>query len=127
MNLVRRVGWFVLICAAGAACTNPSSSTPTTGLTGTVLRGPVTPVCRVDVPCDAPFSASFAVLTHGRQVAQFESDAAGRFTVWIAPGTYEIVPRADAPVISPTTQIKTVDVGDSGLTNVILTFDTGIR
>jgi hypothetical protein len=124
---VRAITWSVLICAVCAACAGLSSPTPTTGLTGTVLRGPVTPVCRTDVPCDAPFSASFVVLSRGRQVTQFESDATGHFTVWIAPGTYEIAPRSDAPVISPATQIKTVDVGDSGLTTVTLTFDTGIR
>jgi hypothetical protein len=93
-----------------------------------VVRGPITPVCRVDVPCDAPFSAGFIVQRAGRQVAQFQSDSAGQFTVYLQPGTYSVVPNADAPLISPTSQAKQVTVGDTGpLTVVRLTFDTGIR
>jgi hypothetical protein len=33
----------------------------TTGLEGTVRRGPVHPVCRTGEPCDAPLRASFHV------------------------------------------------------------------
>ena len=115
------------VCVAAVGCSSPTSSNPTTGLTGVVLRGPVTPVCRVDEPCNAPFSASFGVERDGRQVAQFRSDSAGSFTVWLSPGSYRIVPGADAPLIIPTSQAKQVEVGAVGLTNVRLEFDTGIR
>ncbi len=95
---------------------------------GVVVRGPITPVCRVDVPCDAPFSAGFTVQRAGRQVAQFQSDSAGQFTVFLEPGAYTVVPHADAPLMSPTLQAKSVIVGDTGLLTVVrLTFDTGIR
>ena len=111
--------------AAGCRSTGPS---PTTGLTGVVARGPITPVCRIDVPCDAPFSAGFTVQRAGRQVAQFQSDSAGQFTVFLDPGAYTVVPGADAPLMSPTLQAKPVTVGDTGLLTVVrLTFDTGIR
>ncbi|HEY3162187.1 MAG TPA: hypothetical protein VGJ78_24665 [Vicinamibacterales bacterium] len=110
---------------AACASTGPS---PETGLTGVVIRGPVTPVCRVDVPCDAPFSAGFTVQKSGQRVAQFQSDTSGRFTVFLAPGPYTVVPNADAPIISPSLQSKTVTVLDNGaLTMVQLMFDTGIR
>ncbi len=110
-------------CASAA----PSPST-TTGLTGVVMRGPVTPVCRVDVPCDAPFSATFNVERNGRRVTQFQSDATGQFTVLLAPGAYTVVPNTDAPVISPASQMKSVTVADNGMLTVVrLTFDTGIR
>jgi hypothetical protein len=112
-----------------AACAS-AGSTPsmTTGLTGVVMRGPVMPVCRVDVPCDAPFSATFNVERNGRRVTQFHSDTAGQFTVFLAPGTYTVVPSSDAPLLSPSSQLKSVTVVDSGtLTIVRLTFDTGIR
>ncbi|HEU5256836.1 MAG TPA: hypothetical protein VFU28_12645 [Vicinamibacterales bacterium] len=110
-------------CASAA----PSPST-TTGLTGVMMRGPVTPVCRVDVPCDAPFSATFNVERNGRRVTQFQSDATGQFTVLLAPGAYIVVPNTDAPVISPASQMKSVTVADNGMLTVVrLTFDTGIR
>jgi hypothetical protein len=99
-----------------------------TGLSGVVVRGPITPVCRADVPCDAPFSATFSIQRSGRQVAQFRSDVSGQFTVFLQPGDYTIVPAPDAPILSPGSQFKSVSVADSGaLTMVRLTFDTGIR
>ena len=110
-----------------AACV-PTGPSPGTGLTGVVMRGPVTPVCRIDVPCDAPFSAGFTVEQGSRRVSEFKSDVAGQFTVFLAPGTYTIVPGADAPIISPSRQSKTATVLDNGaLTTVQLMFDTGIR
>jgi len=107
-----------------AACGGPATPTLTTGLTGTVLRGPVTPVCTQNVPCDAPFSAGFTVRHNDRVVAQFRSDADGHFTVLLQPGTYAVIPDADAGVVP---QSKSVDVGSVGLTTVTLQFDTGIR
>jgi hypothetical protein len=121
----------VLIAAAaviGACASAAPSPSMMTGLTGVVMRGPVTPVCRVDVPCDAPFSATFNVERSGRRVTQFQSDTAGQFTVFLAPGAYTVVPNTDAPVISPSSQIKSVTVADNGMLTVVrLTFDTGIR
>ena len=117
----------VIVVSALLACASTTPS-PATGLTGVVTRGPITPVCRVDVPCDAPFSARFVVQRAGRQVAEFQSDSMGQFTVYLAPGAYTVVPNADAPIISPSSQVKSVTVGDTGLLTVVrLTFDTGIR
>lgn len=124
---MRSLSLLLMTAVIATACGNPASSTPTTGLTGVVVRGPITPVCRVDIPCDAPFSAGFSVQQSGRQVGQFRSDADGRFTVWLPPDTYRIVPNADAPLMAPASQARSVEVGRTGLTNVRLEFDTGIR
>ena len=72
-------------------------------------------------------SASFDVRQNNRRVATFRSDTEGRFTVRLAPGTYVLVPAADAPLMQPSAQAKTVEVGAEGLTAVQLQFDTGIR
>jgi hypothetical protein len=80
------------------------------------------------VPCgDAPFSASFTVQQGTRVIASFRSDTQGHFESRLPPGTYVVVPGADAPIISPRTQTKDVQVGSTGLTTVLLQFDTGIR
>jgi len=114
-----------VISACASAAPSPSTMT---GLTGVVMRGPVTPVCRVDVPCDSPFSATFAIEQDGRRVAQFQSDAAGQFTVYLKPGAFTVVPAADAPIIGASFQRKSVTVADNGMLTVVrLTFDTGIR
>jgi hypothetical protein len=113
----------VLACCSCGGPTAPSG----TGLTGTVVRGPIQPVCRVDVPCDAPFAAGFSVKQGSRTVAAFRSDSQGHFEVRLAPATYVVVPDSDAPVMAPMTQEKEVVVGSEGLTTVVLHFDTGIR
>ena len=107
-------------------CDSPAAPSDT-GLVGTVTRGPIRPVCQIDVPCDEPFSASFRVQQGSRVVASFRSDSQGRFELRLAPGMYLVVPGSDAPIISPTAQTKQVEVGSNGLTTVLLQFDTGIR
>jgi hypothetical protein len=127
MGTCSRAIWIAITVGMMAACSSTAPS-PSTGLTGVVVRGPVTPVCRIDVPCDAPFSATFNVERSGRRVTQFQSDSAGQFTVFLAPGTYTVVPNTDAPIMSPSSQMKSVTVADNGMLTVVrLTFDTGIR
>ncbi len=119
---------FLVLAVAGAGCGRGAvMGIPSTGLSGIVMRGPVMLVCQTQAPCDAPFSASFTVQTGGRTVAVFRSDSLGHFEVQLAPGAYVVVPGADAPIISPSSQTKPVTVGPTGLTPVQLDFDTGIR
>lgn len=119
----------LLVVAGGiAACSSTPPYLGDTGLRGQVLRGPVQPVCQQGMPCDdEPFAASFNVLRGGRRVATFVSGEDGRFEVMLAPGTYTVVPGADAPMIAPEQQMHEVQVADEGLTEVALHFDTGIR
>jgi hypothetical protein len=121
--------WILVTAAAltTAGCGAATSPTATTGLAGTVVRGPITPVCNTNASCSAPFSAGFSVDRNGVPVAHFRSDSDGHFAVTLAPATYHVTPDPDAPLIAPTSQIKTVTVLDSPVTTVTLDFDTGIR
>jgi hypothetical protein len=116
----------------GGSTPTGEGSTPTgegstpTGLEGTAYRSPTRPVCQVDNPCNAPFSASFEVRQGERVVARFQSDSDGNFLVHLPPGTYTVVPDASAPLLARS-QVHEVTVGPSGLTHVELDFDTGIR
>ncbi len=120
-------GAIVLAGLAAAGCSAPSLPAGATGLSGTVVRGPLTPVCQVDVPCEGGFGAAFSVQRGGRQMAQFTTDSSGGFSVALAPGTYQVVPGADAPILDPAAQSRTVTVGGDGWTTVTWHFDTGIR
>jgi hypothetical protein len=122
-----RLSLLALIFAVSAACDQPLSPAVDTGLTGVVVRGPIAPVCAIDRPCDAPFSAAFDVYEDARRVAGFRSDADGRFTVTLPAGSYRVIPAADAPILQPPAQVKTVEVRTVGLTEIRLQFDTGIR
>jgi hypothetical protein len=117
------------IVLLGCATTQPVAGIDVagTGLEGVVRRGPITPVCRVDQPCDAPFAASFEI-RHGQDlVARFRSDSAGLFRVALLPGSYTVVPDSTAPLLGASHQAQPVIVGPEGLTHVELDFDTGIR
>jgi hypothetical protein len=59
-------------------------------LFGTVTRGPVTPVCEANSPCNVP--ATEAKLTFARpgKNVTVRTDAAGKYSVRLAPGTYTV-------------------------------------
>ena len=97
-----------------------------TGIQGTVYRNPTRPVCRVDSPCNAPFSAGFEVWQGGRFVTRFQSDSAGHFQVPLTPGTYKVMPDSTVGILMRS-QIHEVLVKSAGLTHVEWEFDTGIR
>ncbi len=129
MRTSHQLSFALLLWTLGcrAAATDPGGALQVTRLQGTVLRGPITPVCMPDRPCDAPFSARFHVLQSAREVAQFTSDDWGRLAVALPPGQYTIVPDAAAPIMSPSSQARGVTVSAEGVTSVRLEFDTGIR
>ena len=127
MRARARACGLALIFVVATACDQPTSPSSDTGLTGVVVRGPIAPVCEIDKPCEAPFSAAFDVYENSRRVAGFRSDVDGHFTVMLAAGVYRIIPAADAPIIQPLAQVKSVEVLPVGLTQVRLEFDTGIR
>lgn len=78
-----------LVLAALAACGAAGGAT-TSGLRGTVMRGPITPVCRVGTPCEAPAAKVVLVFRREGRVARTTTDAKGRYRVALAPGTWTI-------------------------------------
>jgi hypothetical protein len=119
---------FLLAFAATLLSCSPTINNPSeTGLQGQVLRGPITPVCTQNAPCDAPFSAWFIVLKDDRKVSRFQSDINGEFAIALDPGVYAIVPDNTAPLMHPQQQRKEVEVQPEGITHVTLQFNTGIR
>lgn len=108
----------------GTCFVYPASAT---GLSGEVLRGPITPVCSVTEPCEAPFSAGFQLEKDGVSVAAFHSNSDGCFAVQVPPGNYVVVPDPDTQALFLHPQTAAVTVGPISWTQVVLTFDTGIR
>ncbi len=126
MHALRSGGWAGVL-AVIAGCAGPTGIADTTTVTGTVLRGPVMPVCQTDTPCDAPFRAMFTVFRGSRPVASFSSDSTGRYTVMLSPGAYRVVAASDAPILNPGMQSRTIEVTNGDTETIDLTFDTGIR
>jgi hypothetical protein len=75
-----------------------SSGTTGSGLYGVVKKGPVTPVCRVGVLCDAParVTLTFSIARpSGGTYYRLRSDRKGRYRIELPPGLYTVstVPR----------------------------------
>jgi len=100
----------------------------TTGLEGTVYRGPLNPVEMEGQVNDAPFSASFNVYNlNDKHIKSFSSNTNGEFNVLLAPGDYKIIPDKSAPIMGAEFQVKEVTLDPVGITRQDLFFDTGIR
>lgn len=95
------------------------------------LQGPGLPgFVRKGHPCpDEPFSAMFHVMDEkGTEVASFKSDAHGRFSLRLLPGTYTIVPDASSGLLRILPgNIKTTVVNKGTALKLAFHFDTGMH
>ena len=107
----------VAVVAPGAAATTQS------GLEGTVTRGPISPICIAERPCDAPVPGLTLVFTRGgNEAGRVRTTSAGRYRVDLAPGAYAVT---SLPVhrLEPTG----ARVVAGRVHRVDFSFDTGIR
>jgi hypothetical protein len=127
--MTKRHVTFLLACLASAAAAGGAQSTPSaSGLTGTVTRGPTTPVCRVGEPCDAPAANFVLVFTRmrGSIPVRARTDVDGRYRVRLAAGIYTVT--SEVPVrigrgIAP----ARVHVRAGHVDRIDFSVDTGIR
>lgn len=122
---IKKVFLILIFLLSLFSCTNDVLST---GLEGTVYRGPISPVVIEGQVNDAPFSALFHVYnSKNKKVKSFTSNEQGTFSVLLAPGNYTIKPDQSAPIISGEFQTKSIIVNSISITQQDLYFDTGIR
>jgi hypothetical protein len=95
-------------------------------LSGVVMRGPITPVCRAGMPCNEPAVGAVLVFSRdGRAAARVRVGDHGRYSVRLAPGVYA-VRQAPAPKIGFGLRPDRVVVTRAGgRANFFI--DTGIR
>ena len=93
------------------------------GLYGVVTRGPVTPVCRADVPCTAPYAKATLVFSRVGVIRRVTTDAKGRYRISLAPGRWTL--RVQNAHFGWRPTVVTVPSGRYGKVNVSV--DTGIR
>jgi hypothetical protein len=101
----------------------------TSGVKGQALLGPTCPVVTVENPCpDEPYQASLTVLSlNGQQVTRFDTDAKGKFEVKLPPGDYILHPETTDGRLMPSAADVPFTVLPDQFTNLIVTFDSGIR
>jgi len=104
----------------------PAEATAASGLRGVVLRGPITPVCRIGERCDAPAAHVTLVFSGaGRVVARTRTGADGRFRVALRPGRYAV--RTTRVGFERTVTPARVGVPTGRYARVTFRIDTGIR
>jgi hypothetical protein len=62
----------------------------TSGLRGVVMRGPVTPVCRAELPCSAPAKDVKLTFTRLGRSWRTTTDDHGRYRIVLKAGTYVV-------------------------------------
>jgi hypothetical protein len=114
-----------IVAGALAAIPTSMASGSSSGLEGKVLRGPISPVCLVTRPCQAPTSVLLAFSRQGTVMAQVRSAPTGEYRVSLAPGLYSVAPARRVPLwrLSP----QTVRVTAGRYVRVNFFIDTGIR
>jgi hypothetical protein len=114
-----------LIAVSLAAAASASAASPRSGLYGTVRRGPITPVCRVGVACDAP--APKVILTFSRTglVRKTQANEQGAYRIGLPPGIYSV--RTNSKTFGQTPHPARVHVRAGHSDKIVFTIDTGIR
>lgn len=87
-----------MLAAAGIAATaSPGAATArfepsfTNGLRGQVLIGPTTPVCRTDIPCEAPArGVTLTFARSGDRVLSVKTDAQGWYRATLPAAIYTV-------------------------------------
>jgi hypothetical protein len=112
------------LALAGLAQGAPRPPLNASGLYGLVMRGPVTPVCQVGIPCDQPAANVTFLLVRSGKSTRVHTNATGHYRVRLAPGRYFIARTNWGPgSIKP--ESARVPYGRFARVNIFI--DTGIR
>ena len=103
----------------------------TSGIRGSVVAGPISPVERPGVPSTRPLpQATIVVQTpqDHHEIKHQKADGSGRFQIALPPGKYLLTPHpAHGEQSFERTRPQQVTVETNKFTEVTLQFDTGIR
>ena len=111
--------------ALGLLTLDAGATTKQSGLYGQVRRGPITPVCTAEQPCDEPAIGVTLVFSRaGRELGRAVTRSDGTYRVRLAPGVYGVsrALRTARPVEPETARVPT-----GRLARADFQIDTGIR
>ncbi len=119
-----RVLWGVSRLPGGT----PLPGTTDSGIKGTVLLGPLSPVVREGEPDSRPYAATIVIRNAGgaTEVTRVHSGLDGRFSVALPPGAYVLDPVPGGDPL-PWAGQQEVIVEPHAFTQVVILYDTGIR
>ena len=111
-----------------AACGGGGGAEPGTGVEGTVGVGPQCPVETPDSPCpDLPFVGDVQATASDGSITTVTTDAQGRFTMDLVPGSYTLAAVTEGDGGPPTPIPRSVVVEQGSYLQITLGVDSGIR
>jgi len=113
------------VVVLGLASTASSAASSPGGLHGVVTRGPITPVCRVGVPCDGPAPGITLTFTHAGVAKTTRTDQDGAYRVELPPGSYAV--RTSSKPFGEVPSPASVHVRAGHSDKIDFVIDTGIR
>jgi hypothetical protein len=113
----------LLSLALAAASAAGQAGTDRSGLYGIVTRGPITPVCAFEVPCDEPAAGAVLVFARaGHEVARTRVRQDGSYRIALPAGTYTVRAVSRRPLDPLTARVRA-----GRFRRVDFSIDTGIR
>ncbi|MFH1401249.1 MAG: carboxypeptidase-like regulatory domain-containing protein [Nanoarchaeota archaeon] len=105
------------------------------GIHGEATIGPQCPVAQFPTPSeceDKPYQTELTIIDEGGYATRITTDADGRFSAYLGPGSYTIYPEGTEPdgvqaAIFPRASPMDVEVRRGQWTQVTIMYDTGIR
>ena len=124
MNIKLLIGVLILVLAT---CSIYSPTPRGSGIEGQAFLGPMCPAPQQGQECpDQPYQATLTVKSlDGLQIAQFQTDAQGRFRVSLVPGEYILHP--ESPNGLPFAGDQSFIVETGRYTQITIHYDSGIR
>ena len=119
----------VLIQVTVPSCAVPTESV-TSGIKGIVMIGPISPVEKEGEINEKPYSGAVILImdsTGKKEIASVKSDQNGRFEIYLAPDTYQLLPQTPDKQPLPVAEPQTVVVTANKFTEVTIPYDSGIR
>jgi hypothetical protein len=119
------IGGLAASIAAGLALAAGPDAAPS-GLHGTVYRGPTTPVCRTDVPCEAPAAGvTLSFSRPGLQARRVKTIADGSYRIMLPAAIYSVT--TDQGHFGKTPFPHRIKVRVAHVDKLDFRIDTGIR
>src|SRR4051812_43909468 len=114
-----------LIAVSLAGVAGASAASPPSGLYGSVRRGPITPVCRAGVPCDAPAANIILTFSRAGLARKTRTNERGAYRIGLPPGIYSV--RTNSKSLGQIPHPVRVHVRAGHTDKIVFTIDTGIR
>ncbi|MGZ4256911.1 MAG: hypothetical protein ACXVRE_04020 [Gaiellaceae bacterium] len=95
------------------------------GLSGTVILSPATPVCRVGASCSRPARGLTLLFVRNGHDTAVKTDRHGHYRIQLSPGAYRV--RIPGARLRTSLKPRTATVRSGGFGNLDFRYDPGIR